>query len=141
MTREREEKERFSRGHSSGSGKSGSRYSDGSGNETSYQNSDNRHRSRRTTRKGLRIFVGTANLSQTIPDEESLAAFLPNKGRASCLLNSKVKSSSVVDGVSKKDFNQVDRHGMVEVPYSFLGFKSAYQAPWLLVSALLLVDY
>ncbi len=40
--------------------------SDGSGNEKMNHSGD-RHRSRRTTRKGLRIFVGTANLSQTIP--------------------------------------------------------------------------
>lgn len=79
-------------------------------------------KSRRTTsRKGLRIFVGTANLSQAIPDEESLADFLPHKGKAAYVLNSDIKSSSIVDGVSKKDFNQVDRHGMVEV--LVLGFQ------------------
>ena len=58
---------------------------------------------------------------QAIPDEESLAAFLPHKGKAAYVLNSDVKSSSIVDGVSKKDFNQVDRHGMVEV--LVLGFQ------------------
>jgi len=81
-TRDKEENERFSRGHSSGSGKSSGnggsggkdkmairhRHSDGSGNDTSPRHhSDDRHRSRRITRKGLRIFVGTANLSQAIP--------------------------------------------------------------------------
>eukprot|EP00984_Skeletonema_dohrnii_P011045 scaffold4387_cov124-Skeletonema_dohrnii-CCMP3373.AAC.4 len=141
MTRDREEKDHFSRGHSSGSGKSSGnggsggkdkmairhRHSDGSGNDSSPRHhSDDRHRTRRTTRKGLRIFVGTANLSQAIPDEESLAAFLPNKGKAAYVLNSDVKSSSVVDGVSKKDFNQVDRHGKVEV--LVLGFQECLES-------------
>ena len=103
MTRDREEKERFSRGHSSGSGKSSGnggsggkdktlairhRHSDGSGNDTSPRHhSDDRHRSRRTTRKGLRIFVGTANLSQAIPGKSiffRLLNFDPNLN--SCLV-------------------------------------------------------
>lgn len=75
MTRDKEEKERFGHGHSSGNGKSGNSGSSGKDkmairhrhNETSHQSDDRHHRSHHTTRKGLRIFVGTANLSQAIP--------------------------------------------------------------------------
>jgi len=45
-----------------GSGNDGS-----SGGKNKDHISGNRHQSHRTTRKGLRIFVGTANLSQNIP--------------------------------------------------------------------------
>lgn len=115
-TKERDDSEQLNRGPSSGSGKK----------EKEVKAAKDRYRrsgsgSSGDKRKGLRIFVGTVNLSQAIPDEESLAALLPHRGKVAYVLNSDVKSSAVVDGVSKRDFNKVDKHGKIEV--IVLGFQ------------------
>ncbi|EJK74309.1 hypothetical protein THAOC_04022 [Thalassiosira oceanica] len=67
------------------------------------------------TRKGLRIFVGTANLGNSQVDGESMESWLPRHGKAHNLLNSRVKSSSICDGVSKGRWNDIDCHGKVEI--------------------------
>lgn len=121
-TKERDDSEQLNRGPSSGSGKK----------EKEVKAAKDRYRrsgsgSSGDKRKGLRIFVGTVNLSQAIPDEESLAAFLPHRGKVAYVLNSDVKSSAVVDGVSKRDFNKVDKHGKIEV--IVLGFQECLPNP------------
>src|SRR6056300_1344594 len=121
-TKERDDSEQLNRGPSSGSGKK----------EKEVKAAKDRYRrsgsgSGGDKRKGLRIFVGTVNLSQAIPDEESLAAFLPHRGKCAYVLNSDVKSSAVVDGVSKRDFNKVDKHGKIEV--IVLGFQECLPNP------------
>jgi len=76
---------------------------------------------------GLRIFVGTANLGNSLPDEESLSCFLPYHGKAKEILGASAKSSGVVEGVSKKDWNGVDAGGRLEI--FALGFQEATDRP------------
>jgi len=66
-------------------------------------------------RRGLRIFIGSANLGNALPDPDSLSAWLPHHGKIHHVLNPNVKSSSVVEGVSKESWNNVDIHGKIEV--------------------------
>ena len=67
------------------------------------------------TRKGLRIFVGTANLGNAQVDTPSMESWLPRHGKVHDLLNSRVKSSSICEGVSKGRWNDVEVHGKVEI--------------------------
>eukprot|EP00804_Cyclotella_cryptica_P004162 CCRYP_014540-RB/>CCRYP_014540-RB protein AED:0.00 eAED:0.00 QI:623/1/1/1/0/0/2/709/952 len=88
----------------------------------SHSHNKNRGYSRRAsggnnqeTRSGLRIFVGTANLGHSLPDEDSLAVFLPHHGKVKNVINFSVKSSSIMDGVSKASWNNINTHGKLEV--------------------------
>ena len=69
-------------------------------------------------RRGLRIFVGTANLGHALPDEGSLSAWIPRHGKVNHVLNNDTKSSSIVNESSytkEKDWNGIDAHGQLEV--------------------------
>lgn len=67
------------------------------------------------TRKGLRIFVGTANLGNARVDEDSIKSWLPRHGKVHDLLNSRIKKSSICEGVSKGRWNDIDGHDKVEI--------------------------
>lgn len=93
------------------------------GKSSSSSNTNNNSNDKHHHRSGLRIFIGTANLANSVPDPSSLAAFLPHHGKVHHVLRSdSLKSSSVVDGV-KDNFNHVDTHGKFEI--IAVGFQEA----------------
>lgn len=83
-------------------------------NKDRHSNKDKRT-DKKSTRTGLRIFIGTANLANTVPDASSLNAFLPHHGKVHNVIHSQFKSSGIIDGVKKDTWNNINTHGKLEI--------------------------